>query len=149
MASGFGKALVATVIVLISILVPYGHSYPSRRNVTANTSRSGRARLGGPKQFQQGQCGWGKVIPGESDRNRMRNGRIVGGFPAKSPIPWQVSLQEEESPGRWKHICGAALISQFLVLTASHCINSISAEAKYRVVVSFVRHDFCLNRINI
>lgn len=62
-----------------------------------------------------------------------RSGRIIGGFPVEAPIPWQVSVEREERPGEWRHICGGSLISEHHILTASHCI---SARHRYRVSVS-------------
>ncbi|ODN06125.1 Serine protease 55 [Orchesella cincta] len=61
-----------------------------------------------------------------------RAARIVGGFKVDSPIPWQVSLQREVSPGIYSHICGGVLISAYHFLTAAHCI---SPKDRYRVVL--------------
>ncbi|XP_020495034.2 transmembrane protease serine 13a [Labrus bergylta] len=50
--------------------------------------------------------------------------RIIGGAAAKSgQWPWQLSLHH-----RGSHICGAVLISPDFVLTAAHCIPSLSTQ---------------------
>lgn len=64
-----------------------------------------------------------------------RAARIIGGLPVEAPIPWQVSVQIEASPGSWEHVCGGTLISEHHILTAAHCIHSWR---KYRVTVSSV-----------
>ncbi|KAH8289967.1 hypothetical protein KR018_012424, partial [Drosophila ironensis] len=47
-------------------------------------------------------------------------GRIVGGEPVNiSSVPWQASLQMN---GR--HLCGAAIYSKNILITAAHCIDS-------------------------
>ena len=43
---------------------------------------------------------------------------IVGGQIATSPIPWQVSVQRDGS-----HICGATIIDEYTLLSASHCFD--------------------------
>ncbi|KAM9481985.1 serine protease 27-like [Clarias gariepinus] len=52
------------------------------------------------------------------------NSRIVGGQNATvGAWPWQVSLQ---SPAYGGHFCGGSLINDKYILTAAHCVNSIS-----------------------
>uniref|UniRef100_A0A8C5PE27 Peptidase S1 domain-containing protein n=1 Tax=Leptobrachium leishanense TaxID=445787 RepID=A0A8C5PE27_9ANUR len=46
--------------------------------------------------------------------------------------PWQVSLQYEKEAGVYVHTCGGALINEFWVLTAAHCILPCR---KYRIVL--------------
>ena len=51
--------------------------------------------------------------------NRMFDpAHIVGGQIATSPIPWQVSVQRDGS-----HICGATIIDEYTLLSASHCFD--------------------------
>jgi len=79
------------------------------------------------------QCG--RAFITRESRNEAaseRAARIVGGFKVESPIPWQVSVQEEITPGIYSHVCGGVLISEHHLLTAAHCIRTNS---KYRVVL--------------
>ena len=51
--------------------------------------------------------------------NRMFDpAHIVGGQIATFPIPWQVSVQRDGS-----HICGATIIDEYTLLSASHCFD--------------------------
>lgn len=62
------------------------------------------------------------------------DGRIVGGAEATiANFPWQVSLQRAGS-----HSCGGAIYSQDIIVTAAHCLQSVSpATLKVRVGSSF------------
>lgn len=54
------------------------------------------------------------------------DGRIVGGQPTTiEQHPYQVSLSRNGG----SHFCGGSLISQRTVVTASHCLQSITADA--------------------
>lgn len=48
--------------------------------------------------------------------------RIIGGAPASSVYPWMVSIQTSG------HFCGGVLIGKDWVLTAAHCLESVSAD---------------------
>ncbi|XP_037714159.1 trypsin delta-like [Drosophila subpulchrella] len=51
------------------------------------------------------------------------DGRIVGGVATTiSSFPWQISLQRSGS-----HSCGGSIISEYYILTAAHCLQSVSA----------------------
>lgn len=57
--------------------------------------------------------------------------RIVGGTDAtEGAWPWQISLQQDGS-----HICGGSLISNQLVLCATHCFTHSTNPADYTVVL--------------
>ncbi|XP_023158889.1 trypsin alpha-like isoform X1 [Ceratitis capitata] len=50
-------------------------------------------------------------------------GRIVGGTPTQiSAFPWQISLQRSGS-----HSCGGSIYSTKIIVTAAHCLQSVSA----------------------
>ena len=50
--------------------------------------------------------------------NRFDPSEIIGGQPAPSPIPWQVSVQKFGS-----HHCGATILDKFTLLSAAHCFD--------------------------
>ena len=50
---------------------------------------------------------------------RFEPSEIVGGQPAPSPIPWQVSVQKLGS-----HHCGATILDKFTLLSAAHCFDN-------------------------
>ncbi|XP_069965362.1 trypsin alpha-like [Bactrocera oleae] len=51
------------------------------------------------------------------------SGRIVGGTPTTiSSFPWQISLQRSGS-----HSCGGSIYSSNIIVTAAHCLQSVSA----------------------
>ena len=49
--------------------------------------------------------------------------RIVGGESAPSPIPWQVSLQNNGFP-----FCGATVLDASTLLSAAHCFYNPNAD---------------------
>jgi secreted trypsin-like serine protease len=59
-------------------------------------------------------------------RKFVRQGRIVGGGVASyAEWPWQISLRQYKN-GKFKHKCGAALLTNKWVVTAAHCVKDIS-----------------------
>ena len=50
--------------------------------------------------------------------NRFVTAEIVGGQPAPSEIPWQVSVQKFNN-----HICGATILSGTILLSAASCYD--------------------------
>nr|XP_036668888.1 trypsin delta-like [Drosophila suzukii]XP_036669252.1 trypsin delta-like [Drosophila suzukii]XP_036669508.1 trypsin delta-like [Drosophila suzukii] len=51
------------------------------------------------------------------------DGRIVGGTATTiSSFPWQISLQRSGS-----HSCGGSIYSEYIIVTAAHCLQSVSA----------------------
>lgn len=143
-----------TIIVFTFLTINFKvEGFYVARGSPFNLTRHGKARLGGPglslrplghlihkyqgnkKGIQgsaQASCGNAKI------QGIERTGRIVGGRSVSVPIPWQASLQTLDELGKWQHICGAALISQHHLLTASHCIG-LESHTKYRVVVRLIR----------
>ncbi|KAL2761627.1 serine protease 55 isoform 2 precursor, partial [Daubentonia madagascariensis] len=63
---------------------------------------------------------------------RTRYSRIIGGLEAEvGEFPWQVSIQ-----ARNEHFCGGAILDQWWILTAAHCLNSVDiSPAELSVVV--------------
>uniref|UniRef100_F7C356 pancreatic elastase n=1 Tax=Xenopus tropicalis TaxID=8364 RepID=F7C356_XENTR len=58
--------------------------------------------------------------------------RVIGGTEVqRNSWPWQISLQYL-SGGSWYHTCGGSLIRANRVLTAAHCVDTVTS---YRVVV--------------
>ena len=51
--------------------------------------------------------------------SRFDPSEIIGGQPAPSPIPWQVSVQRLSS-----HHCGATILDKFTLLSAAHCFDN-------------------------
>lgn len=50
------------------------------------------------------------------------DGRIVGGVATSiSDFPWQISLQRSGS-----HSCGGSIYSNNIIVTAAHCLQSVS-----------------------
>lgn len=56
---------------------------------------------------------------------RGRQGRIIGGAEVTyGSAPWQVDIRLFRGD-RFEHICGGAIISNHLVITAAHCVQVI------------------------
>ncbi|KAJ9596143.1 hypothetical protein L9F63_027234 [Diploptera punctata] len=70
-------------------------------------------------------------------------GRIVGGIPADiSNYPYMVSYEYEGG-----HHCGAAIISEYYVLTAAHCASGSSlSQSKMRVGSSYIEEGGSLHQ---
>merc|ERR1712223_2533 len=49
--------------------------------------------------------------------------RIINGFKAPSPIPWQAHLREVDGSG-YSYFCGGTILDSTTVLTAAHCYYS-------------------------
>ncbi|MBH0213409.1 trypsin-like serine protease [Listeria monocytogenes] len=69
-------------------------------------------------------CAYARTIPdGMIVVDDGLRGRIVGGTPTTiSSFPWQVSLQRSGS-----HSCGGSIYSSNIIVTAAHCLQSVSA----------------------
>ncbi|EDW74582.1 uncharacterized protein Dwil_GK21995 [Drosophila willistoni] len=66
-------------------------------------------------------CAFGAAIP--DGLLPQLDGRIVGGTATTiSSFPWQISLQRSGS-----HSCGGSIYSANIVVTAAHCLQSVSA----------------------
>ena len=58
------------------------------------------------------------IPPFMTGSSRLNPSEIVGGQPAPSPIPWQVSVQK-----LGLHFCGATILDEFTLLSAAHCFD--------------------------
>ncbi|XP_064537792.1 trypsin delta [Drosophila montana] len=68
-------------------------------------------------------CAFGAAIP--EGLLPQLDGRIVGGTATTiSSFPWQISLQRSGS-----HSCGGSVYSANIIVTAAHCLQSVSASS--------------------
>ncbi|KAH8418586.1 hypothetical protein KR222_003026, partial [Zaprionus bogoriensis] len=68
-------------------------------------------------------CAFGAAIP--EGLLPQLDGRIVGGTATTiSSFPWQISLQRSGS-----HSCGGSIYSANIIVTAAHCLQSVSASS--------------------
>ena len=58
-----------------------------------------------------------------TETNRFDPEEIVGGKPAPSPIPWQVSVQRGDYQNGYSHFCGATILDEFTLISAAHCFD--------------------------
>ena len=58
-----------------------------------------------------------------TETNRFDPAEVVGGKPAPSPIPWQVSVQTGDYQNGYFHFCGATILDQFTLISAAHCFD--------------------------
>ena len=58
-----------------------------------------------------------------TETNRFDPAEIVGGQPAPSPIPWQVSVQSGDYQSGYLHFCGATILDEFTLISAAHCFD--------------------------
>merc|ERR1719228_299021 len=87
---------------------------------------------------QEQVCGY---YEGE-ENNMKRERRIVGGSDVQGTrnYPWQLSLATGFMGLFYMHRCGAALIAESWVLTAAHCLYTLSGEPLY-VLGGFLNID--------
>ena len=58
-----------------------------------------------------------------TETNRFDPAEIIGGKPAPSPIPWQVSVQTGDYQNGYFHFCGATILDKFTLISAAHCFD--------------------------
>ena len=58
-----------------------------------------------------------------TEATRFDPADIVGGRPAPSPIPWQVSVQRGDYQSGYFHFCGATILDEFTLISAAHCFD--------------------------
>ena len=58
-----------------------------------------------------------------TETNRFDPAEIVGGQPAPSAIPWQVSVQRGDYQSGYVHFCGATILDEFTLISAAHCFD--------------------------
>ena len=59
---------------------------------------------------------------------------IENGYPVSDYIPWQISLQVYFNSRKWTHICGATILDEMTIMTASYCYNYHCYNSKCRIV---------------
>jgi len=70
----------------------------------------------------------------------MMKTKIVGGEPAETPIPWQVSIRSCKTGDC--HYCGGTILDEKTVLTAAHCYEYLNTmEGHYVMAGSLDRFD--------
>uniref|UniRef100_A0A6P4ERY8 trypsin n=1 Tax=Drosophila rhopaloa TaxID=1041015 RepID=A0A6P4ERY8_DRORH len=80
-------------------------------------------------------CALGGTIP--EGLLPQLDGRIVGGTATTiTSFPWQISLQRSGS-----HSCGGSIYSANIIVTAAHCLQSVSASSY--VNVNIVSQSVC------
>ena len=67
----------------------------------------------------------------ECGKNNLSGQRITGALnhPELNEVghwPWMASIGYLDSQNKWRHQCGATLISDHHFLTAAHCANNIT-----------------------
>ena len=77
--------------------------------------------------FLTSATGLDRDAAARSSRSRRASPRIVGGSKATvAQYPWQASLtynlENDDSSGFGRHLCGASLITPTLAVTAAHCL---------------------------
>ncbi|KAM3922912.1 transmembrane protease serine 13 [Leptodactylus fuscus] len=69
-----------------------------------------------------------------SDCGQQKKSRIIGGTQANTgDWPWQVSLQVL-TKGGYEHVCGASIINNLWVVTASHCVTANVPLSSWKIV---------------
>lgn len=82
-------------------------------------------------QYLDRQCGIFSTLNSFSTNslNRIINGDLAD----SNSWPWAVSLRYK-SGNRFSHVCGGALVSEFYVITAAHCLINLDA-SKFILVI--------------
>ncbi|KAJ9593924.1 hypothetical protein L9F63_014638 [Diploptera punctata] len=117
----FSNYILATVIVVNLLLNNFTHSEEIEEIIgeSKQYENLNSSDLISNRGYTIDDC---TCVCGKS--NEYENGGIVGGIPSiPGEFPWTVALLRDD-----KFFCGGTLITRFHVLTAAHCLESVSPE---------------------
>ncbi|XP_031575201.1 elastase-1-like [Actinia tenebrosa] len=72
-----------------------------------------------------------QTVAGRRCGNRQIS-RVIGGYNA-ARWPWQAELLKKSKDGSFRHLCGASLINDQWVVTATHCLFANPSPQMYKV----------------
>lgn len=120
-----GPVLVVASCVLLSVqAAPQSSPQPKASTIV----RDPDSHIRDTSKIPRSICGLFSNISGTVHKNE-RQSRVIGGRDAFiEEYPWQISLQKFRIAlplpvPDWAHTCGGAIINEFWVLTAAHCVD--------------------------
>lgn len=69
---------------------------------------------------------------------------IVNGFDSDTIFPWHVTMFMRTNNNQWTLACGGSLISESVILTASHCFNNLN-ESDVKFAVGKLLSNYTIN----